>query len=76
MHLFVGFRHAAERIFLDHRVHAGQRTEFHYVPRIFRCAGIPGPLIGFYPLDRKIHQPYVPSRVDELIEPLIVGRTQ
>ena len=41
VHLFVGFRHAAERIFLDHRVHAGQRTEFQCVLRIFRCAGIP-----------------------------------
>jgi len=42
VHLFVGFRYAAERIFLDHRVHAGQRTEFQCVLRIFRCAGIPG----------------------------------
>ena len=34
VHLFVGFRHAAVRIILDHRVHAGQRTEFQCVLRI------------------------------------------
>src|SRR5438067_1504194 len=33
VHLFVGFGHAAERIFLDHRVHASQRTEFQCVLR-------------------------------------------
>ena len=31
VHLFVGFRHAAQRIFLDHRMHAGQRAEFQRV---------------------------------------------
>src|SRR5881275_1032094 len=41
VHLFVGFRHTAERIFLDHRMHAGQRTEFQGVLRISRGAGIP-----------------------------------
>src|SRR5437762_2256627 len=40
VHLFVGFRHAAERIFLDHRVHAGQRAEFQGVLRVSCCAGI------------------------------------
>jgi hypothetical protein len=33
-------------------------------------------VFGFYPLHGYIHQPYVPLLVDELIEPLIVGRTQ
>ena len=28
VHLFVGFGHAAQRKFLNHRVHARQRTEF------------------------------------------------
>src|SRR3954470_18855584 len=40
VHLLIGFRHAAERIFLDHRVHAGQCTEFQRVLRISRCARI------------------------------------
>src|SRR3954467_13206076 len=40
VHLFVRVRHATERIFLDHRVHAGQRAEFQGVLRIFRGAGI------------------------------------
>src|SRR4051794_6337141 len=39
VHLFVGFRHAVERIFLDHRVHSGQRAEFQGVLRISRGAG-------------------------------------
>src|SRR4051812_478868 len=28
VHLLIGLRHPAERIFLDHRVDAGQRAEF------------------------------------------------
>jgi hypothetical protein len=42
VHLFVGFRDAAERIFLDHRVHAGQRAEFQSVLRI-----APGPPLNW-----------------------------
>ncbi len=34
VHLFVGFRDAVERIFLNHRVHAAQRAEFQCVLRI------------------------------------------
>src|SRR5919197_4197393 len=38
VHLFIGFRHPAQRIFFDHRVHTGQCTEFHGVLRIPRGA--------------------------------------
>src|SRR5262249_9486616 len=41
VHLFVGFRHSAQRIFLNHWVHGAQQAECQRILRIPRCAGIP-----------------------------------
>jgi transposase len=41
VHLFIGFRHPAQRIWLNHRVHSAQHAECQRLLRIPRGAGIP-----------------------------------
>src|SRR5690348_14474628 len=40
VHLFVTFRHPAQRVLLDHRAHAGKDAERQRVFRVFRAAGV------------------------------------